>query len=146
MWMMATNQGEAGGLEDGRGADVSATVGAGVQMYRPVASDLVFEAHFLPAYVWFEDQVERRRLNGRYGLGLFGDLGRTGVEVSVSRDDETRFLSNQLQQQVNVRDDTAAVEVDVELVSGIAIFGSASKLRVRLLDEVDAISRRSHAA
>lgn len=124
----------AGSNDPGR--DLGATFSLGVQVYRPVASELVFEAHFLPAYVWFRDQIERRRINGAYGMGLYGNLGRTKVGASVSRNDESRFLSNELlQRRVNERNDRAEASLNIELVSGMAIFGSASSLRVRTLED-----------
>ena len=125
---------------NGRQPDLTLTLGAGIRIYCPVASDFVFEAHFLPAYVWFRDQSDRRRLNGQYGLGLFGDLGRTDLEVSVSRNDEARFLSNELQRRASQRNDKASAGLQVELVSGVAIFGSASRLEVRLLEDAAPLS------
>ncbi|HEY4590640.1 MAG TPA: hypothetical protein VII86_15545, partial [Thermoanaerobaculia bacterium] len=49
-------------------ADVTATVGAGFRAYLPNGAKATWIAQVLPEYVWWQKEVERRQLNGRYFL------------------------------------------------------------------------------
>ncbi len=119
------------GVESVGGSDFTATVGAGLRLYRPLASEFTLAVHALPEVVWWQDLDDRRRLNGRYGLGVFGNLGRTGLEITATRVEEARFFSRQLEDRVNLREDRAEAKVEISLGGGASLFGSGSSLRVR---------------
>lgn len=106
-------------------SDVTATVGAGVRAYLPL-SDFVVAVYALPEYVWWKDLESRRQLNGRYGLGLFGNIGQTDVEITLGRSEESRYFSRQVEERVNVEEDFAEVAVEVPLAGGFGLFGGAS--------------------
>lgn len=116
---------EPGGAPDEQGtvSDYSATVGAGLRAYSPVGKGFVFTSHLLPEYVYWNELSERRRLNGRYGIGLFGAQGRVGLEASASRVQEARFFSQEFEDQVNVREDRLEVDLEVSVVGGFALRG-----------------------
>jgi len=116
-------------------ADLTATVGLGVRGYTPIASEMTLALHLLPEYVWWQDQSERNRWNGRYGVGLFGNLGRTGMELSVTRRDDAVFFSQELEQQVNTRLDEAEAIFDVEVGGGFSLVLGGTFRAIRYLDE-----------
>ncbi len=122
------------GTED---SDFTATVGVGLRGYVPIGSELTLALHALPEYVWWQDLSERRRINGRYGAGLFGNLGRTGLEVSLARTDDASFVSREVEQKTNTRDLTGTVAVEVDVGAGFSIFGEGTlrQLRFSALDE-----------
>lgn len=118
-------------------SDVSATIGAGLRLFRPIGPESTFAAHALPEYVWWQDLSERRRLNGRYGVGLFGNFGRAGVELSASRREDASFFSRQLETRVNTRYDVGLAGLEVEAGAGFSVFAAAELRRMRFLDEDD---------
>lgn len=118
-------------------SDLTATIGAGLRGYLPVGSDLIVAGHVLPEYVWWRDLSDRRRVNGRYGLGLFGTFGRTALELSATRVNEARFFSREFEDQVNTEDEVAFLSLDVDLDLGFSLFGSARLRRLAFDDEDD---------
>jgi len=130
---------DAGYIDSTRTGDseLTATAGAGLRTYLAAGSRLTWAAHALPEYVWYQDREQQRRLNGRYGLGLFGNYGRVALELTATRVEEARFFSREFEDRVNVRDDHGAVSFQIDLGHGIALFGLASLLRIRYLDEDD---------
>jgi hypothetical protein len=107
-------------------SDVTSTLGAGIRGWMPIGAEFTLAGHALPEYVWWQDLTERRRWNGRYGLGLFGNLGRTGVELTASRSEDTRYFSRELEDRVPVRDDLLSGEFEVSLGRGLSVFLSPS--------------------
>ncbi len=118
-----------------RGTDFTASFGAGLRAYLPVGSGLSLAAHALPEYAWWQEREERRRLNGRLGLGLFGSAGRTSVEATVTRDDGIRFFSREFEERVNQRRERASFEIGISLVGAFSFFGQAESSRHRVIRE-----------
>jgi len=116
-------------------SQVTATVGVGVHGFTPVGSEMTLALHVLPEYVWWQDQSERNRWNGRYGVGLFGDLGRTGMELSVTRRDDAVFFSQELEEQVNTRLDEAEAVFDIEVGGGFSLVLGGTLRAIRYLDD-----------
>lgn len=121
-------------------SDLTATVGAGFRAYLPFGSDLVLATHVLPEYVWWRDLSDRRRVNGRVGVGLFGSLGRTSLEASVARADEARFFSREFEDQVNTRDEVGFLSLALDLNQGFAIFANSRVRRLEFRDEDGSIA------
>lgn len=119
----------------GADSQLTATAGAGIRGYTPVGSEMSLALHLLPEYVWWQDETYRNRWNGRYGIGLFGDLGRTGVELSVSRRDDAVFFSQELEQQVNTRLDEAEAIFDFAVGGGFSLVFGGTFRAIRYLDE-----------
>ncbi len=115
-------------------SDVAATVGAGIRGYLPV-KELTLAVHALPEVRWAQSESEQNRLDGRYGIGLFGNFGRTGLELSVTREDVARFFSRQLEVRVNTRDELATASVEVDVGRGISMFGGGSIRQLSFFQE-----------
>ena len=115
-------------------SQLTATVGAGVCGYTPVGSEMTLALHVLPEYVWWQDDSERNRWNGRYGLGLFGDLGRTGMELSATRQDDAVFFSQELEEKVNTRLDEAEAVFDIEVGGGFSLVLGGTLRAIRYQD------------
>jgi hypothetical protein len=121
----------AGGGE----ADLSATVGAGLDAYLPLGGDFVLGAYVRPEYVWWQDNDARRRLNGASGLGIFGNLGRIGIEASAERTEHSRVYSREVEERVNQRWDDASAEVTVDLGKRIGWFVRGEALRFETIED-----------
>ena len=119
-------------------SDVTATVGAGLRAYLPLGSDVTVAAHLLPEYVWWKDLAGRRRLNGRYGLGVFGFFNRLAVEATAQRDQQRGYATPEFPQPVNVRSDRASLSAQVALGGSLSLFGSVEDVALRtLVDDPD---------
>jgi hypothetical protein len=118
-------------------SDYTVTVGAGVRSYVPLGTDHTFSAHVLPEYVWFKELTSRRRLNGRFGLGFFGQEGPMGYEVTATRVDDARFLSRELEQLVNTSEQEFGVALEFDLPASMALTASGG-LRQLSYDPEDA--------
>ncbi len=121
-------------------SDYAATVGAGLRFYTPIGRGLVWSAHLLPEYVWWDELSERRRLNGRYGVGLFGTVDRLAIEAFASRVEDSRFFSREFEDQVNVRDDDLEADFEVSLGGGFGIRGLGRLERLRLQEEEEGLA------
>ncbi len=119
------------------GSDVTASIGAGIRAYAPIGRELTLTAHALPEYVWWQDLSERRRVNGRYGAGLFGNLGRTGLEITASRTDDGRYVSSEIEEQINTREELGRLALEVDVGRGLSIFGEGSVRRLRFVDDAE---------
>ncbi|MEM7351578.1 MAG: hypothetical protein AAF657_12350 [Acidobacteriota bacterium] len=123
------------GVDGVETTDFTASVGAGVRAYMPVGSELTLAIHALPEYVWWRDLSERRRINGRYGVGLFGNLGRTGLELSATRNEDARIVSREVEEQANIQDDVATASLEVDIGHGFAAFASGTLRSVSFREE-----------
>jgi len=101
-------------------------VGAGLRGYLPVGPELVVAGHLLPEYVWWQDLSDRRSLDGRYGLGLFGERGPVRLELSAQRIEETRFFSREFEDRVATTEDALIASLEGDLGRGFALFGRGS--------------------
>ncbi len=111
-------------------SDFTATAGAGLRGYLPLGK-MTLAMHALPEYVYWQDLEERRRWNGRYGAGLFGDFGPARLEITAQRDDDANFVSREVEEKVNTRDETAAVALEVDLGHGFSVFAGAAARSAR---------------
>lgn len=123
--------------------DFTATAGAGIRAYLPVGGKVYWAAHALPEYVWWSDDDNRSRVNGRYGLGVFGYFNRLKVEASYRLDETQRFFSNEVQDLTTTQELISRVGAEVKLGSRIYLYGQGQRnelenqeddARFRLLD------------
>jgi len=129
------NPGAAPEGQDAEG-DVSVTAGAGLTAYLPTGPDVYWTAHALPEYLWYADQSDRRRLNGRYGAGVFGFFNRLTLEATAQRIDALGILTAEVPEQANSREDRVALGGEVELGFSTSVFVQAGTGRIRnLLNE-----------
>jgi hypothetical protein len=113
----------------GKQSDFTATVGAGLRVYRPIGSALTLAAFALPEYAWWQRLEGRRRVNGRYGAGLFADLGRSGFELSAMRTESATFLSRELEEPINVQSDVGSGRAEVHVVGDLSVFAAGTLQR-----------------
>lgn len=116
-------------------SDFTASLGAGVNTYLPLGSDFIWGTFVLPEYTWWKDESDRRRLNGRYGTGLFGNLGRIGVEGLASRFEEPQIFSREFEEQVNQRTDEGLLTFTLDIGKGFLLFARGTLRRYRSLDD-----------
>jgi hypothetical protein len=131
------NDNPGGGTEGSEGdGDVSAAAGAGIRSYLPVGPDVVVSAHALPEYSWWGDQEDRRRVNGRYGAGVFGFFNRLTLQATARRTEQLAILSYEVPEQGNTRTDDFAFATEVELGFSTSVFTEVGRTRIRnLLEE-----------
>lgn len=113
--------------------DLSATAGAGLTAYLPTGPDVYWTAHALPEYVWYADQTDRRRLNGRYGAAVFGFFNRLTLEATARRVEALGVISSEAPEQANSREDRLGVGTEVELGFSTSVFARVETGRVRNL-------------
>lgn len=137
-WNDDFESGEDGEETDG---DVTASAGAGLRSYLPVGPDVVVSAHALPEYSWWADREELRRLNGRYGAGVFGFFNRLTLQATAQRKEQLAILSYEVPEQGNTRQDEIALAAEVELGFSTSIFTEVGTRRVRYqLEEEERLS------
>jgi len=110
---------------DNKKDDVTVTAGAGVRGYLRFGPDLKLALHALPEYVWWLDLSDRRKLNGRYGTGLFGYFDALTLELEATTSERQRYVSSELDQPVNTQTNRGAGAIEVEFLDRFSIFGSA---------------------
>ena len=115
--------------------DFTLTFGAGLRAYLPTGK-LMWSAHALPEYVWWQDDEAKRGLNGRYGLGVFGYFNRLRFEVSGRRVERQEFFSAEVQELTSTAIDTSRLSVEVDVARRLGLFGSA-ELRTFRSEEVE---------
>ncbi len=126
--------------------DYTITVGAGLRGYLKTGR-LYFATHALPEYVWWQEDEERRQLNGRYGAGLFGYLNRATFELSARRSETQRFFSSEIQELTSTREDILRGALEVELGSRISLLARGTVTELENEDEDiqdDRFSRLDH--
>ncbi len=106
-------------------SDFTVTAGAGLRGYLPLGR-MTLAMHALPEYVWWRDLADRRRWNGRYGAGLFGDFGPTRLEITARRDEGANFVNREVEEKVNTRDEIAELLLEVDVGRRISVFAGAS--------------------
>jgi len=118
-------------------ADLLVKVGAGVRGYLPVGEDLIVAGHALPEYVWWRDSAERRRVDGRYGVGLFGSAGPVDLEVSAQHIEDARFFSRELEDRVDTEEAALIASFEVGVGRGFSLFARGGFHSYRFLPEAD---------
>jgi hypothetical protein len=118
-------------------SDITVTVGAGFRAYLPTGGKLVWAAHALPEYVYWQDLSERRSVNGRYGVGAFGFFNHLTFEATANRDQELGFATSEVLQQIRFLHDRAALSADLKLSGQISVFASGAQIETRNLVQDD---------
>lgn len=118
------------------GSRLSATAGAGVRLYLPTGSKLMWAAHVLPEYIYVDAEGESR-LNGRYGLGLFGFFNRLTVHATAQRQQALDIITPEVLQRVNTRSDRLALNAEVRLLRTLHLHASTQQAALESLVEAD---------
>lgn len=118
--------------------DLTASGGAGLRAHLPTGHNVYWTAHALPEYVWWADQGDRNRVNGRYGAGVFAFFNRLTLELSGRRQEELGIVSAELPREVNSRRDTFRLGAETRLGFALSLFVEASEARTRnVLEEAE---------
>lgn len=123
------------GTEAEQEDDLTASGGAGLRAHLPTGHNVFWTAHALPEYVWWAEQDERNRLNGRYGAGVFAFFNRLTLEASGRRQEQLGVVSTELPQEVNSRRDTFRLATETRLGFAVSLFAEASEARTRTVFE-----------
>ena len=115
--------------------DFTIAVGAGLQGFVPFGSKTFLTFDALPQYVWWQEQEDRRRLNGYYGAGLFGLFNRLTAEATVRRAEEQGVVTPEFEQRIHTRQDRIAGVLEVEVTPSFFVFGAAHGLEFETLVE-----------
>lgn len=115
-----------GGTEDE--TDFTLTAGVGLRGYLKTGPKVVWAAHALPEYVWWQDAADKRGLNGRYGAGLFGFWNRLHLELSARRAERQGFFSPELQELTSTRLDTLRLATEWELARRLRLYTTATRV------------------
>lgn len=124
-----------------RQADLSATAGAGLAAFLHTSPKVIWTAHALPEYVWWKNETDRRRLNGRYGLGMFAFFNRLTLQATGRRTERVAILSAEVPEQGNTRQDELGVSSAVRLGYSTSFFAEAGRTKTR--DLLNAAERAS---
>lgn len=120
-----TTGGEDPGGDTGSDYDFTISAGAGLRAYLPTGK-LLFTAHALPEYVWWQDDEDKRHLNGRYGAALFGYFNRMRFELSARLIEQQSFFSREVQQLTSTRQVENRLQLELDLARGVAVYGYAT--------------------
>ena len=116
---------------------LSGSGGLGFRAYLPNGPKVIWAAHVLPEYTWFEDSSGQSRVNGRYGVGMFGFFNRLTVEVLATRQEALDIISTEIQQRVNARNEALSLLAELRLAGSINLYASASTSSVENLLETE---------
>jgi len=104
--------------------DFTATAGAGLRAYLRTGPKVIWAAHAMPEYTWWKDAEDKRRLNGRYGVGVFAYLNRLELELSQRRREQQGFFSSEIQELTTTREDISRVALELHIAGRISLFGA----------------------
>ncbi|HEX9940391.1 MAG TPA: hypothetical protein VGG03_00120 [Thermoanaerobaculia bacterium] len=117
--------------------DVTATLGAGLRAYLRNGRKITWTAQLLPEYVWWSRQPERRRLNGRYLLGVYGFFNRLTLEARAGREQQQRIVTPEVPVPVSSRSDGGEILAEVEVTRALFAFTAVSvQQQDHLVDEL----------
>lgn len=115
--------------------DFTITVGAGLQGFVPFGSKTFVTFDVLPQYVWWQEQEERRRLNGYYGAGVFAFFNRLNAEFTARRAEEQGVITPEFEQRIHSRQDRIAGVLELEITPALYAFASADAFELDSLTE-----------
>lgn len=122
-------------------SDITATAGIGLRGYLRTGSKVIWAVHALPEYVYWQDQTERRRWNGRYGGGLFAYFNRLKIEATVQQTKVQDVVTAEFEQQITSDQLRVQLSTEVELTGAISIYADAYSLETENLTQELADSR-----
>ena len=117
-------------------SDFNVTAGAGLRAYVPVGSKVNLAIHALPEYVWWNELENRRRLNGRYGAGLFGYFDRLTMDVEGTYAEQQSYANSELEQPINTVRQRVKGGAEFSFYKRLSVFGSGETEQWRY-DEAD---------
>ncbi|MFL6261979.1 MAG: hypothetical protein ACJ76Y_19955 [Thermoanaerobaculia bacterium] len=113
-------------LSSGQGqrlpSDLTATVGAGFRAYLRNGAKATWTAQVLPEYAWWQKQIQRRQLNGRYLLGYNGYFNHLTVEVQAGRQQGQQVVTPEVPVPVSTRVDGGELVAELRLSHALSLF------------------------
>ncbi len=104
--------------------DFTLSIGAGLRGYIRNGPKVTWAAHLLPEYSWWSQTENKRRLNGRYGLGFFAFFNRFHLELSARRIEEQSYFTSELQELTSSSNDIARAAVEVRVTQRLWLFAN----------------------
>lgn len=145
------------GSEGTTTSDVTATLGVGLNAYLRTGPKVVWVAKVLPEYVWWQERVEERRLNQRYGLTAYGFFNHLTLEATASREELLQILTPEVPQPANGRQDRVGLTAELKPTGHVSTYvtateswqeslaGDSTDPRLRALDLLDRRERVGRA-
>lgn len=109
-----------GGAQD----QITVTVGAGIRAYAPLGPKVIWAAHVLPEYVWWQGDTSKDGLNGRLGMGLFGYANRLQFQLFHRIEEQQDFFSEEIQELTSTSTATSLAGAELKVVRGVHVYGS----------------------
>jgi hypothetical protein len=102
--------------------DLTATLGAGFRAYLHNGPKATWVAQVLPEYVWWSQQSERRKVNGRYFLDFHGFFNRLTLEAHGGREQQQRIITPEVPVPVSARRDGGDLFAEIEATQTLFAF------------------------
>jgi len=119
-------------LDGGTTSDLTATAGAGLDLYLPVGPKSTLAAEIRPEYVWWRDDSDRSRLAGRYALGGFVFSNRLTLELVARSNDSDGIVTPELDRRVESLEQRLDADLEVRVWRRIALFARGSVASVEV--------------
>ena len=119
----------------GDDADLTGTVAGGIHAYVQPRRRIIFAAHAIPEYVWWNNRESRNVVNGSYGAGIFAFLSRFTLEAVAVKSRHQEFLSSEYEDLVNTRRDDGRVNLEIPLFGRTSLYGTAESTAWRYREE-----------
>ncbi|HSF44022.1 MAG TPA: hypothetical protein VLT87_29815 [Thermoanaerobaculia bacterium] len=117
--------------------DFTATVGAGLRGYLRMGRKVIWSAEALPEYAWWQEQSERRRVNGRYGLTLDGFFNRLTLQAGARREEQQRVVTPEVPDPVSGRTDEIRLEAELRMTGALSAYaGGTASEQDNLVDDL----------
>jgi len=121
--------------QEGKQSDVTASAGAGVTAFLPLGKRVLLAGYALPEYSWWRERNKRSRLNGRYGVGAFADLGRLSLDLKGFRASEPWYIGFENEVPIDVRREGVSLGAELRLLRRLFIYATAEETHWRYRDE-----------
>jgi hypothetical protein len=121
--------------QEGKQSDVTASAGAGVTAFLPLRQGVLLAGYALPEYSWWRERNKRSRLNGRYGVGAFADLGRLSLDLKGFRASEPWYIGFENEVPIDVRREGVSLGAELRLLRRLFIYATAEETHWRYRDE-----------
>ena len=96
-------------------SDWSASVDLGLEFFLPAGRKTILYAQAVPRYTWWNEQEERRQLNGRYSAEVFGFFNRLTLELGVGVEQNLQFATPEVEQLTTVRNERVGAGFELGL-------------------------------
>lgn len=120
-------------------SDFTLTVGAGLRGYLPTGEKSTLAFHVLPEYVWWQDLVDFRSLNGRYGAGWFGYFDRLSVELDATSSQQQTYVSSELERPADILNRRNEASLEWSFAQRFSVFVSGELQAWRYEDPASSV-------